>query len=116
MRWIGMLLVLTPGLAWGAEVGPEGGGGRWNAYLTPLIVIVVPILVMFLKKVVPDNRKWLIPVMAIVLGGLADTVLALSTSGFVQPGVATGTGLAAIGLREISVQLKKAWTGEGDSA
>lgn len=83
--------------------------------MTPLIIAAVPIVVLGLKKwVLPANRPWMFPLIATVLGSVADVLGAVATAGVGPKWYGVVTGLATVGLREIVDQLKKA-TGTGGS-
>ncbi|OFV86874.1 MAG: hypothetical protein A3J75_00150 [Acidobacteria bacterium RBG_16_68_9] len=75
--------------------------------ITPIIIAAVPVAVLFIKKLIPTSLTWVIPILATVLGGVADATVAWAASRPASPMTAIMTGLAAVGLREIVDQLKK---------
>jgi hypothetical protein len=77
----------------------------WTVLSTPVVVAAVPIVVAFIKKWLPS---WLIPPVAIVLGGLAEALAAWTLNRPVDPTVLAVAGVAGVGLRELVDQFKKA--------
>lgn len=74
----------------------------------PLIAVLVPLVVGLFKKIVPDIPKWLLPVLAAVLGPAFDLGIA-ALSGAEFNGIAgVLAGLAGVGLREVKDQAIKA--------
>ena len=75
---------------------------------TPVLIALIPVLVNFIKKAVPDSMTWLVPLIAAVLGPVADLISQKALGVGVGPVAAVALGLAGIGLREVVNQLKKA--------
>lgn len=80
----------------------------WATALPGIIVAGVPILLYIVKLLIPKIPKWLIPILAPVLGGLVDAAIAYGSGGTANPIVGAFLGSAGVGLREIIDQLKKA--------
>jgi hypothetical protein len=76
--------------------------------LTPIVLVVVPLLVAALKRAIPPGHAYLIPILATMLGAALDTLGQLVTANAITPGLGTAVGLASVGLREIVDQLRKA--------
>ena len=83
----------------------------WTTLLTPLIVAVVPILVVLVKRVIPDRYAVFYPVAATVLGPILDYVSTWVTGQAAEPGRGVLMGMAGVALREIIDQLRKLKTG-----
>ena len=83
--------------------------GQMITVITP---VLVPIIVLFVKtKALPfltERHKWMIPLIAIAIGGGLDYVNTLLTGGGL--GIFGGAALGALGvaLREIKDQFQKA--------
>ena len=78
----------------------------------PLILVLVPLIVAFLKtKVLPTVPPLLLPVLAAVIGPLLDLLLAFLAAKAADPAKGAIYALAGIGLREIVDQGKKAISG-----
>lgn len=74
----------------------------------PLIAVLVPLVVGLFKKIVPDIPKWMLPVLAGLLGPVFDLGIA-AISGAEFSGIAGAlAGLAGVGLREVKDQVVKA--------
>lgn len=77
--------------------------------LSPLIVpVIVPLVIAVLKFVVARLPSWLLPILAPILGGLADAGIAWASGSTANPMLGAVLGSAGVGLREIVDQLKKA--------
>ena len=83
----------------------------WQTLATPIILAVVPILVLFIKKVIPETMSWIYPIIATALGAVLDTLQQYATSQPLTPGKGALLGLAAVGVREVVDQLRKMKTG-----
>jgi hypothetical protein len=79
-----------------------------SQYLTFLIPLVVPPLILGLKKFMPNIPTWALPLTAPIIGSLAD--VALQASGVHTGGVLKGAllGSAGVGLRELANQIGQA--------
>ncbi len=73
-----------------------------------LIPVAVPLLIAFLKFALQVLPGWLLPILAPVLGGLADAAIAYATGGTANPMLGMILGSAGVGIREVVDQLKKA--------
>lgn len=75
----------------------------------PLIAIVVPLIVALFRKIMPKIPSWLLPVIALALGPLADFIVAKLTGVSAGTGImAALAGLAGVGVREVFNQIGKA--------
>jgi len=80
----------------------------WTSLVTPIIVATVPIIIIGVKKLIPDKLAFLYPIIASALGPALDFVIAKATGTVANPTQGVLMGMAAVGLREIIDQLKKA--------
>jgi ApbE superfamily uncharacterized protein (UPF0280 family) len=80
----------------------------WTTAFTPVLIGVIPVLVHYVKRTIPESMTWMVPVFAMILGPVADAISMKATGVGVGPMAAVGLGLASIGLREIVNQLTKA--------
>lgn len=78
-----------------------------DAWIGPLIVTLVPVLVAGIKKLV-GPATWLLPLLAGLLGVLADLAAAYVMHRPVSPAWGLALGMAGVGLREAVDQLKQA--------
>ena len=84
----------------------------YGQMITVVTPVLVPIIVLFVKtKALPfltERHKWMIPLIAIAIGGGLDYVNTLLTGGGL--GIFGGASLGALGvvLREIKDQFQKA--------
>ncbi|HSE02881.1 MAG TPA: hypothetical protein VLK35_01910 [Methylomirabilota bacterium] len=83
---------------------------NWQVLFAPVVIALIPILVNFIKKLIPAQFTWAIPLLAMVLGPVADFVSQQATGTGVGPVAAAALGLAAVGLREIVNQLRQAFS------
>ena len=83
-------------------------GLDWATLSTPVIIALVPILVMLIKKLIPDRLTWLIPLIATALGPVLDFLQSTFTTVAPTSARAIGLGLAGIGIRELIDQIRKA--------
>jgi hypothetical protein len=83
----------------------------WTTLFTPLIVALVPILVILVKKVIPDRYAVFYPVAATVLGPILDYLSTWVTAQPASPGRGVLMGMAGVALREVIDQLRKLKTG-----
>ena len=83
----------------------------WPNMLPAVIPLAVPILLAVVKNLVSAIPKWLLPILAPVLGAVAE--IGLNYAGAPAVGVMWGAALgsAGVGLREIVDQLKKGGAG-----
>lgn len=81
----------------------------WQTALTPLLVVLVPLLLSQGKKLL-GGKTWLIPLIAPALGVALNFVSALATQSQVGSSNAAVLGLAGVGLREIIDQLRQTAT------
>lgn len=77
----------------------------WTALSTPVVVATVPIVVAFTKQWLPT---WLIPSLAVVLGGVGEVLAAFVLNKPLDPVTIAVAGIAGVGLREFVDQIKKA--------
>jgi hypothetical protein len=102
------------GAAWAADpakpvveaTAPAATGVGLNLWQT-LIPLIVPIAIAGLKMGVSFVPPWLLPILAPILGGLADAGLAYATGSTTNPMVGMLLGSAGVGLREIVDQLRR---------
>lgn len=80
----------------------------WTSFLPGLVTVIVPLVIYFAKVIVPKIPKWLIPILAPILGGVAEAVLAYASGGTPNPALGAVLGAAGTGLREVVDQIKKA--------
>ena len=77
----------------------------WQA----LIPVAVPILIFLLKRgiaVLKEKAAWTLPILAPILGGLADAGIAWVAGGTPNPVLGAILGSAGVGVRELVDQLK----------
>lgn len=79
-----------------------------SQYLVMIIPVVVPILIAGLKKWIPNIPSWILPVLAPLLGALADLIM--QAAGVQTGGAVKGAllGSAGVGLRELQNQVAQA--------
>lgn len=82
----------------------------WQTLFAPVVIALVPIIVAGTKKYIPPSLTWLTPILAMVLGPIADMISQKATGVGVGTAAAAALGLAGVGLREIVNQLTKAMT------
>ena len=80
---------------------------EWQTLFAPVVIALIPIIVNYVKKLIPESQSWIVPLLAMVLGPLADFVAQKAVGVGVGPLAAVALGLAGIGLREIVNQLKQ---------
>lgn len=80
----------------------------YSTLFAPVVIALIPILVNFIKKAIPEKYGWITPLLATVLGPIADFISQKATGVGVGPVAAAALGLAGIGVREIVNQLKQA--------
>lgn len=84
---------------------PEEAVLTWQQALIPL---VTPFLVAGLRKLIPSiNKAWL-PIAAALLGALGDVLAHFTTGSSLNIWLGLGLGLAGVGVREASKQIKAA--------
>lgn len=69
------------------------------------IALLVPMVIALLKRVVDSLPPRWLPLLAAVLGTIADALVALSTGGEINPQLGVAAGLLGVGLREFLVKL-----------
>lgn len=72
-----------------------------------IIPLVVPIIIAALKALWPAIPKVWLPIVAPILGALAEILLYLAGMGGGDPAMGALLGQAGVGLREIYDQIKK---------
>ena len=77
---------------------------------TQLILVLVPILLYGMKLVVPMIPKWLIPILAPILGAALDILNSYLTGHSLSPMTGAVLGGLGVWLREVIDQVKKAAT------
>lgn len=75
--------------------------------IQPVIVAIIPVIVLLLKKVIPDKYAVFYPVIATVLGPILDYVSTYATGTQASPVKGLLLGGSAVALREIIDQMKK---------
>ena len=83
----------------------------WSTLLTPVIVALVPVIVVLVKKVIPDKYAALYPVIATALGPVLDYASTWLSGQAASPGRGVLMGMAGVALREIVDQARKIPTG-----
>ena len=81
-----------------------------NAIGMPLIAALVPLVVAFIRRMLPSIPKSLLPILAAVVGPVVDQLLALIPTMNAIGWQAALLGLAGVGVREVFDQSKKALT------
>lgn len=76
-------------------------------WVSGMIPVLVPVVIYLLKLVLPMLPKSVLPILAPVLGGVADAIIAYATGSVSNPALGALLGSAGVGLREIVHQLKK---------
>lgn len=76
-----------------------------------LIPVLAPLLIAGGKLLIPRIPRWLLPILAPLLGGALDALAAYATGGTANPVLALALGSAGVGLREIVDQLKRTAAG-----
>lgn len=112
LRRIGMVMILVLvvsglGMAFAAATVPAPAfelGSLWQA----LIPVGVPLFIALAKMLIPMLPGWLLPIIAPILGGLADAGLAYVSGGTANPVLGAILGSAGVGVREIVDQIKRA--------
>jgi hypothetical protein len=89
-------LTLLPTLAWGADAVANISVTVW----TPVIIAVIPIMVMLLKRYIPDSVRPLIPVLLPVISATGDIAYSWATGQAANPAASAGIALVAVGVRE----------------
>jgi hypothetical protein len=96
-----------PGLAWAGETAPAAAAQVPTInWIQALIPVLVPVLIAGLKLAVSVIPGWLLPIIAPVLGGLADAGLAYVSGGTASPMLGMILGSAGVGIREIVNQMR----------
>jgi hypothetical protein len=75
--------------------------------IQPIIIAVIPIIVLLLKKVIPDKYAVFYPVIATMLGPILDWLSTYATGASASPLKGLLLGGSAVALREIIDQLKQ---------
>lgn len=100
-----VFLAMTVPLAFAAEQTQPAAPVNW---IQGLIPVAVPILIFGIKKAFGMLPGWLLPIIAPILGGVADALLAWASGGAANPLLGAVLGSAGVGLREVVDQGKKA--------
>lgn len=74
--------------------------------LLSLIPVLVPLFIAALKLAVPKVPKPLLPILAPILGGLADAGIAYAAGSAANPMLGAALGAAGVGVREIVDQVR----------
>lgn len=85
----------------------------WAQYVVPLVTILLPMGIAFLKKLIPTIPTVYLPWAALLVGTLSDVLNTYLTGHGAGTWWGTTAGLAAVGLRELTVQTKAAVSGDG---
>jgi len=99
-------LVLGPTIAWAAEAAAPSGLDLKSLWKL-VIPIAVPILIAGAKYLIPMLPGWLIPIVAPLLGGIADALVAWLAAVPANPVLGLILGSAGVGVREVADQLKQ---------
>ena len=83
-------------------------GLDWATLSTPVIIAMVPILVMLIKKIIPNRLTWILPLIATALGPTLDWLQSTFTTVVPNSTRAILLGMSGVALREIIDQIKKA--------
>lgn len=76
-----------------------------------LLAGVVPMIVALVRGVVPSIPKVWLPILAAGAGALGDLALSWASGGAVSPGLGIALGLAGVGLREATKQVRASFEG-----
>lgn len=90
---------------------PTALGVSANNIVSWLTPILVPILLLGVKKILPNIPGWVIPILAPLLGVLTDVVNSMATGHQSNLLLSALLGLAGVGLREVKDQIKPAVNG-----
>lgn len=106
--WIAAMLFVPLSLLAADAVTPPATGGNALNLLNLLITGLTPIVILGIKKIVPDIPKWLLPLSAPVIGIGIDFVL--RKAGLETGGAVSGAlyGAAGTWLREFQDQVRQA--------
>ena len=77
----------------------------WQTFIQPSLIILVPLVVTQIRRVV-GTHTWLLPIIAPLVGVVADLVSHYATGVSVGAGNAAVLGMAGVGLREVVDQLR----------
>jgi hypothetical protein len=116
MRWLAgislsvILLILVVAVAFGpvalaAEAAAKSQAFDWGKVLSPLIIVVVPLVLYGIKQAWQKIPKQLLPVLAPILGALADVLLQWSGVNTFGAQWGAAMGMAGVGLREMFDQV-----------
>jgi len=75
--------------------------------ITSLTPVVVPLVIIGVKKISGDKHKWILPALASILGGVIDAINLFITGNSVGPAWGIVLGAAGVALREFVDQVKK---------
>jgi len=73
--------------------------------VTLLTPVIVPLVIAGVKKVLPQIPTWLLPVLAPILGVVADLINSWASGAQTNLALAAVLGLAGVGVREVKDQL-----------
>jgi hypothetical protein len=76
--------------------------------VAPIIIAGVPLVTIFVKKLIPANLMALVPVIAVVLGPVLDYVVSWVIGKAADPTAGAMYGALGVVLREVVDQIKKA--------
>lgn len=102
---------VTPADGVSAIVAGPTGNASADTLLTWLTPVVVPIVLLGVKKVLPRVPAGLIPILAPILGILIDLVNTYGLHHSSNLALAAVAGLAGVGLREVKEAVKPATNG-----
>ncbi len=109
---LAMMLLVVGCAAWAQEpaaAAPAPTPGI-SGMVGGILVGMIPALLAAAKGMISKLPPRILPWLAVALGVLGDGIWAYSTGGTLSPGVGAALGLAAVGLRELYDQTKKAVT------
>jgi hypothetical protein len=78
----------------------------------PVIIAAVPVVVMFVKKLLPSSASPLIPLLAVVVGPVLDFGVSWLTGKAADPTAGAMYGALGVVLREVGDQIRKHINGQ----
>ncbi len=111
-RWMRVAMLLAALIVLGAPVAlaaeiAASAAPSWSNLFPLLITAGVPVVIALGKLALGWLPGWLLPIIAPILGGLADAAIAWASGGAPNPVLGAVLGSAGVGLREIYDQAKR---------